>query len=104
MEVSEAEEGTQHQVHGTEFNTQYCLGAWNQNPALRSHDTRCMEDMQGKKNIWVTRSYRLDATIFHTAETGREKTKEKDKSGGGSSWYPVVKRTASEWQDHLILW
>ena len=59
----------------------------------------------GKENMWVTIHTTLDAAIFHTAETMREKTKEKDKEKwegafpGGS----VVKNLPSNARDEGLI-
>ena len=59
----------------------------------------------GKENIWVTCHTALDATIFHTAETVREKTKEKDKEkwGGAFPGGPVVKNLPSNAGDEGLI-
>ena len=56
------------------------------------HRHKTYEGRAGKENISA-----LDATIFHTAETVREKTKEKDKEkwGGPVPRSPVVKNLPS---------
>ena len=61
------------------------------------HRHKIYGDHSGKENIWVTCHTALDATIFHTAETVREKTKEKDKEKWGRAvpGGPVVKNLPS---------
>ena len=59
----------------------------------------------GKENMWVTIHTTLDAAIFHTAETMREKTKEKDKEkwGGAFPGGPVVKNLHSNAGDEGLI-
>ena len=54
-------------------------------------------DCAGKEHAWVPCHTVLDATIFHTAETLRQKTMEKDKEkwGGAFPGGPVVKNLPS---------
>ena len=50
------------------------------------HRHKIYGDHSGKENIWVPCHTALGATIFHTAETVREKTKEKDKEKRGGAF------------------